>query len=102
MFEQKATQTATTIADNLFAKTDSRYGLLLKQLTDIFVLGATVEYLERIKNDEINYQIGCFFDSGYTVKLGDEANGFTKTSPLCDTLTECAEWLSEQLQDSDT
>lgn len=51
--------------------------------------------LQLIAASEINYQIQYFFDSGYTVKLGDPANGFKEVSPLCVNYVEVAEWLTD-------
>lgn len=56
-----------------------------------------LETLEEIQDNEINFQIACFFDEGFTVKLGDAVNGFKVTSPLCETWAEVADWLKEQV-----
>lgn len=52
--------------------------------------------LDRIAKSEINFEIDCFFDGGYTARMGDRANGYTATSPLCDTTKEAGEWIVEQ------
>ena len=35
-----------------------------------------IKELEDIQKREINWQISCFYDAGFTVKIGDEMNGF--------------------------
>jgi len=35
-----------------------------------------IEKLQEIYNNEINFEISCFWDGGFTVKLGDNMNGF--------------------------
>lgn len=50
----------------------------------------TLQKLQRIQDEEINYQISCFFDEGFVVKIGDPVNGFKYTSPLCDNFEEAA------------
>ena len=36
--------------------------------------------IDKIYNSELNFSITCFWDSGYTIKLGDEHNGFVEES----------------------
>lgn len=51
-----------------------------------------IKALNRIQHEfEINYEISCFFDSGFRAKIGDELNGYTHVSFLCDSFEEAAQ-----------
>ncbi len=39
---------------------------------------------------ELNFELSTFWDAGYTIKLGDTANGFINKSPMLDDLNEVA------------
>lgn len=52
-------------------------------------LGAIIEALY---DSEINCSVSTFWDSGITVQLGDEMNGFV-TEKECRTASEAAEFL---------
>jgi len=69
-------------------------GMTLAMADMVLPLGT----LSAIASSEINYNIQYFYDAGFTVKLGDELNGFTATSPLCDDFQEVADWLVEQVK----
>lgn len=32
--------------------------------------------LQKLYDEEINFELSCFWDGGYRVRLGDESNGF--------------------------
>lgn len=34
-----------------------------------------IEVLEEIYNNEINFEISCFWDNGFSVRIGDPMNG---------------------------
>ncbi len=36
--------------------------------------------LQELYDSEINFEISCFWDGGFAVKLGDEINGFVDES----------------------
>ncbi len=38
------------------------------------------QVLEQMYASELNAQISCFWDNGWTVRLGDPINGFTATA----------------------
>ena len=52
-------------------------------------LGAVIQALYK---SEINCSVSTFWDGGFTVKLGDEMNGFVAEME-CRTATETAEFL---------
>lgn len=66
----------------------------IAELTNIAIITGK---LQMIQASEINYQISCFYDCGFTVKIGDEVNGFVYVSGLCETFLEAAEHLIEQV-----
>lgn len=35
-----------------------------------------LEELQKIQDSEINFTISCFFDGGFTYRIGDKMNGF--------------------------
>lgn len=50
---------------------------------------------QRLYDSEINFSICCFWDDGFTVKLGDDMNGFcaeTQVRTFADALT----WLDQE------
>ena len=51
-----------------------------------------IEQLQRIQESEINFQISTFWDTGFTIKLGDEQNGI-KAETTFVTLSTAEEWL---------
>lgn len=51
--------------------------------------------MERLYASEINCSVSSFWDGGWTVKLGDEMNGFI-TSGDFDTLEEVAVFLDKE------
>ncbi len=56
---------------------------------------AHLRALQELYNSEINWSIECFWDRGFTVKLGDEQNGF-ESEDLYRTLTEAIRWLADE------
>jgi len=48
--------------------------------------------LQRLYDSEINASISSFWDGGFTVKLGDEMNGFVAEAQ-CQTMEEAERWL---------
>ncbi len=36
-----------------------------------------IKILQELYTNEVNFQIRCFWDEGFSVGLGDEMNGFT-------------------------
>ena len=51
--------------------------------------------LQDLYDSEINYSIETFWDGGFTVKLGDEMNGFVSSGSF-DTFNECVYWLADE------
>jgi hypothetical protein len=47
---------------------------------------------QRLYDSEINFSISCFWDGGFTVKLGDEMNGFVARETV-GTYDEALAWL---------
>jgi hypothetical protein len=37
---------------------------------------------QRLYDSEINFEVSCFFDGGFNVRLGDEINGFAAQDQL--------------------
>lgn len=48
---------------------------------------------QHLYDREINFSISSFWDGGFTVKLGDEMNGF-KAETCVNSMQEAAAWLS--------
>ncbi len=53
------------------------------------------DLLQDLYDSEINFQISTFWDMGYNLRLGDEANGFVAETTV-KTISEACAWLSEQ------
>jgi len=51
-----------------------------------------IETLQRLYDSEINFSISCFWDGGFTVKLGDEMNGFDAETSVM-TFGDAVAWL---------
>lgn len=53
------------------------------------------DILQKLNDSEINFSLACFFDGAWTVKLGDDMNGFIaeKTVGSC---AEAIEWLGQE------
>jgi hypothetical protein len=47
-----------------------------------------IEKLKKLYDNEINFLISCFWDAGYSWKLGDETNGFKGGAGCYDSLEE--------------
>jgi hypothetical protein len=54
--------------------------------------------LQRLHDSEINGSIEWFFDGVWTVRLGDNINGW-RVSAVVDTLREAETWLDEQARE---
>jgi hypothetical protein len=52
----------------------------------------STDRLTLLAESEINFEISYFFDSGFTVKLGDRSNGFLDDG-LFEDLDDGIEWL---------
>jgi hypothetical protein len=50
---------------------------------------------QQLYDREINFSISCFWDDGFTVKIGDELNGFLAETTVA-TYAEALEWLEQQ------
>jgi len=46
---------------------------------------------QQIYDCEINFEISCFWDGGFTIKLGDKSNGY-KAIAVVDTWGEVEDW----------
>ena len=51
--------------------------------------------IQKLYEHEVNYRIGFFYDSGYTVEFGDAINGFTDYATF-NTFEETINWLLEK------
>jgi hypothetical protein len=59
--------------------------------------GDLVKALQRLYETETNINISSFWDSGWTVKLGDELNGYVAERTFHnDELGELANWIEGQ------
>jgi hypothetical protein len=57
-----------------------------------------VKALQRLYETETNLNISSFWDSGWTVKLGDELNGYVAERTFHnDELGELANWIDGQM-----
>ena len=54
--------------------------------------------MRRLSRSEINCSLSSFWDSGWTVRLGDEVNGFASDAQF-DTLEECAAYLDAKAKE---
>ncbi len=54
-----------------------------------------MDILQRLYDSEINFQIETFWDSGFTVRLGDSLNGI-KAEESVGTMEEALIWLHQQ------
>lgn len=50
------------------------------------------DVLQRLHDSEINASVQSFFDGVWTVRLGDEMNGY-KAEEVCDSANDAADWL---------
>lgn len=53
--------------------------------------------LQKIYDSEINISITTFWDAGYKLKLGDEANGYNAEGNV-DTAEEIVPWFQKQIK----
>lgn len=54
--------------------------------------------LQRLHDSEINFAISCFYDSCWTVKLGDDMNGFTAETQV-NNYVEALAWLDKEARE---
>ena len=54
--------------------------------------------LEQLYKSEINLQIDWFWDSGFSIRIGDEMNGFDAEFSS-DDLQECIEWVEKKAKE---
>lgn len=54
---------------------------------------------QRLYKSEINFQISCFWDGGFDVKLGDTMNGWKAEANIY-TYDEALQWLDQQARQS--
>lgn len=52
---------------------------------------------QRLYDSEINFSISCFWDGGFTVKIGDDINGF-KADEQVGTYGQALEWLDRKVR----
>jgi hypothetical protein len=50
---------------------------------------------QQLYDREINFSISCFWDGGFTVKIGDELNGFRAETTVA-TYAEALQWLDQK------
>ena len=56
--------------------------------------------MTKLYESEINCSISAFWDGGWTVKLGDEMNGFEAEANFDGTkLSDAADWLDQQARE---
>ncbi len=53
------------------------------------------DLMEELYDNELNFELSCFWDGGYTARLGDEMNGFTERQDCFMTPLQAMEWLVE-------
>lgn len=53
---------------------------------------------ERLCQSEINFSLSSFWDGGWTVKLGDEMNGFREEASIQD-YWDALKWLDEKARE---
>lgn len=54
-----------------------------------------IDKLQATYDLEINFELTCFWDGGFTARLGDKANGFS--APFwSDQLAEVVDWIYEE------
>ena len=68
---------------------------LQDQIATVRVLSDLYRVLTELYAGEINFSLTCFWDGGFTARLGDELNGF-KGECNCYTITEALEFLRDQ------
>lgn len=57
-----------------------------------------IEELQKLYDAEINFSITTFWDAGFTVKIGDEINGFVAQANF-DTAKEAIAWVIEKAKE---
>ena len=58
-----------------------------------------IDVLRRLYESEINVSLTSFWDGGWTVKLGDEMNGFVAEASHVRELSVVATWLDENARE---
>ena len=70
-------------------------GYELDLIPNLYYKITTTAILTDLYASEINFSLTCFWDGGFTARLGDELNGF-KGEYNCYTITEATEFLRYQ------
>jgi hypothetical protein len=52
------------------------YGAKTMAITEKSQAIMSVSILQRLYDSEINFEVSCFWDAGFDVRLGDAVNGF--------------------------
>lgn len=52
--------------------------------------------LEAFYKAEVNVELSSFFDGGWTIKIGDRANGYREYDTMFYNLQHVADWLMHQ------
>lgn len=53
-----------------------------------------MKILQDLYDSEINFELSCFWDGGFTAQIGDEVNGFVAKESFYK-LNNALEWLKE-------
>lgn len=53
---------------------------------------------QRLYSSEINFSLACFYDGGFSVKIGDDMNGFDAEATV-QSYNEALSWLDEQARE---
>ena len=85
MSKDKINKKRETMNTNETSKPPQVGGSELNDMLDVF---------SDIYDSEINFILSIFWDSGYTVKLGDEMNGFKDQSDCLENIQEAARELT--------
>ncbi len=54
---------------------------------------------QRLYDSEINFEVSCFWDGGFEVKLGDGMNGYDREANVR-TWADVEPWLDQQARDA--
>ena len=66
-----------------------------KEFIEIATKRDNGQVLQDLYDSEINFDISCFWDGGFTFKLGDDMNGFRATDTLL-TIDTGIDWIVDQ------
>jgi len=56
-------------------------------------MNSLIDKLQEIQNSENNFSIDCFWDNVWTIKIGDNLNGFTYENSSATSFKEACELL---------